>query len=79
MVLGGAASVRGAEVQYQTPAIAIAATTLATIRPNALRIAALSKYATPPNPDAPFSRWVINAKEILTPCQHGAAFPAISE
>jgi len=39
MVFGGAASERGAEIQYQTPAIATAAATLANIRPNALRIA----------------------------------------
>src|SRR6476659_1394339 len=44
-VCGGAASARGEEVQNQTPAITTAATTLASIRPNALRIATLSKYA----------------------------------
>src|SRR5689334_12581112 len=46
IVFGGAASARGEEVQYQTPAIMTAATTLASIRPNALRIATLSTNAT---------------------------------
>ena len=46
---------------------ATAATTLASIRPNALRIATLSKYAT--NGMRP-SRRLINAKEVLTPHQH---------
>jgi hypothetical protein len=45
IVMGAAASARGEEVQNQIPAIAIAATTLASIRPNALRIATLPKYA----------------------------------
>src|SRR5437763_2614065 len=49
VVFGGAASARGAEVQYQIPAIATAATRLASIRPNALRIAALSTNATVPD------------------------------
>src|SRR5205807_10497841 len=81
MVCGGAASARGAEVQNHTPAIATARTTLASIRPNALRIATLSKYATARTQerhgknasyrDAPPSRRSINAKEVLTPHQHG--------
>ena len=44
-LFGEAASARGEEVQNQTPAITTAATTLASIRPNALRIATLSNYA----------------------------------
>src|SRR5207248_10204248 len=47
-VCGGAASARGAEVQNHTPAMTTAATTLASIRPNALRIVTLSKNATKP-------------------------------
>jgi hypothetical protein len=39
MVWGGAASERDEEVQNHTPAITTVANTLATIRPNALRIA----------------------------------------
>src|SRR6185312_4509113 len=46
MVWGTAASARGAAVQYQIPAITTAATTLASIRPNASRIATLSTNAT---------------------------------
>src|SRR6185437_3966980 len=46
IVFGGAASTRGEEVQYQIPAIAVAAITVASIRPNALRIATLSANAT---------------------------------
>jgi hypothetical protein len=46
IVLGAVASARGAEVQYQIPAIMTAATTLASIRPNALRIATLPTNAT---------------------------------
>ena len=38
-VWGGAASARGEEVQNQTPVIKTAVITLASIRPNALRIA----------------------------------------
>ena len=76
MVFGGAASARGAEVQYQIPAIATAATTLASIRPNALRIATLSTNAT--ELDASPSRPAINAKELLTPHQHGAVRRRIS-
>jgi hypothetical protein len=44
-VWGGAASARGEEVQNQTPVIRTAVTTLASIRPNALRIATLSRYS----------------------------------
>ena len=45
MVLGAAGSARGEEVQNQTPAITTAATTLASIRPNALRIATIPNYS----------------------------------
>src|SRR5438105_8147844 len=41
-VCGAATSARGEEVQNQTPAIATAAATLTSIRPNALRIDTLS-------------------------------------
>src|SRR5262249_54090510 len=46
IVLGGAASARRAEVQKQPREITTAATILARIRPNGLRIATLSKHAT---------------------------------
>src|SRR5437879_2833821 len=49
MVCGGAASARGEEVQNQTPAITTAATTLASIRPNALRIVTLSTISATPH------------------------------
>src|SRR5215207_1117577 len=44
-VWGGAASARGEEVQNQTAVITTAVITLASIRPNALRIATLSTYS----------------------------------
>jgi hypothetical protein len=60
----GAASARGEEVQNQTPAITTAATTLANIRPNGLRIALLSSYSRA------HTRRAINANKVLTPHQH---------
>jgi hypothetical protein len=47
-VVWGAACSAREEVKNHTPAITTAARTLASIRPNALRIAILSKYATKP-------------------------------
>ena len=44
--LRGAASARGEEVQNQTPAITTAETTLASIRPNALRIVTIPTQLT---------------------------------
>ena len=53
-------SARGEEVQNQTPAIATAATTLASIRPNALRIATLSTYS------GTHTQQGISANKVLT-------------
>ena len=66
MFEAAAASARGEEVQNQTPAIRTAATTLASIRPNALRIATLSTYS------GYTQQRSISANKVLTSPEHGA-------
>jgi hypothetical protein len=52
-----------------------AATTLPSIKPNALRILLVPKIQPR---DALLSRQVINGKEVLTPSQHGSPERTIS-
>ena len=68
-VWGGAASARGEEVQNHTAAITTAETTVASIRPNALRIVTLSTKFTTTRTGP------INANEVLTPHQRRPARP----